>query len=394
MSANRKVVVTGGAGFIGSHLAEALVGRGYRVIILDDLSTGKLDNIAHLLDPSCHTGRRSPGGQSPRHPAEIATSPDSIGGLAMTKGGVSGNDKGQNLDGNGVKRGTASAGDAPGDRHGQTQSGLAMTEGRGVGGGVEFIEGSITDLALLGELFRGVQYVFHQAAVPSVPRSIAAPQASHEANATGTLNVLIAARDNAVKKVVYASSSSVYGDTPTLPKREDMSPDPRSPYAVAKLAAEHYCRVFHLVYGLPTACLRYFNVYGPRQDPDSQYAAVIPRFIRLALNGRPPVIYGDGEQTRDFTFIRDVVEANISSAEGEASGVFNIGCGHRISINTLAGLILGLLDSKVTPAHEEPRPGDVLHSLADISRARAFGYNPRYGLEQGLQETIAALRKA
>ena len=257
---------------------------------------------------------------------------------------------------------------------------------------VDFIRGSITDLSLLTKLFRGIDFVFHQAAVPSVPRSIDDPQATHEANLTGTLNVLLAAKDNGVKKVIYASSSSVYGDTPTLPKREDMLPDPRSPYAVAKLAGEYYCRVFQQVYGLPTACLRYFNVYGPRQDPDSQYAAVIPRFIRLARNNSSPVIYGDGEQTRDFTFIKDVVDANILAAESNASGIFNIGRGERVSINNLAGLIIKLVGSIVDPVRQEPRPGDVMHSLADISRAGAFGYNPMYGLEEGLRETIGAFR--
>ena len=206
-----KVVVTGGAGFIGSHLSEGLVNRGYRVIILDDLSTGKKENVQLLLQRE----------------------------------------------------------------------------------NIEFVKGSITDLTLLQKLFRGTDKVFHLAAIPSVPRSIKNPQISHEVNVTGTLNVLLAARDNGVGKVIYASSSSVYGDTPTLPKKENMLPNPQSPYAAAKLAGESYCRVFHKVYELPTACLRYFNVYGPRQDPDSRYAAVIPLFIKMVSAGEAPVIFGD-----------------------------------------------------------------------------------------------------
>jgi UDP-glucose 4-epimerase len=287
---------------------------------------------------------------------------------------------------------------------------------------VNFLKGSVTNLPLLQEIFREVDFVFHQAAIPSVPRSVENPQASHEANITGTLNVLLAARDNGVKKVIYASSSSVYGDTPTLPKREDMPPNPQSPYAVTKLAGEYYCQVFQEVYGLPTACLRYFNVYGPRQDPNSQYAAVIPRFISRVLRSEPPIIYGDGEQTRDFTFIKDIVEANILAAESDASGIFNIARGESISINQLAQLIINLSKNSakrkipynspspgvpschcepkawqsqgggLQPVHEAPRVGDIRHSLADISRAKQFGYNPKYSLREGLRETIRAFR--
>ncbi|MGA8849154.1 MAG: SDR family oxidoreductase [Dehalococcoidia bacterium] len=313
------VVVTGGAGFIGSHLAEELLKHRHKVIILDDLSTGKLENIRHLIEPSSHH-------EEPRN-------------------------------------------------------------------SVEFVRGNITDLPLLRNVFQGIDYVFHQAAIPSVPRSIETPQATHEANITGTLNVLLAAKDNGVKKVIYASSSSVYGDTPTLPKKENMSPNPQSPYAVTKLAGEYYCRVFHQVYGLPTVCLRYFNVYGPRQDPNSQYAAVIPRFVRNVLDNRPPVIFGDGEQTRDFTFIKDVVDVNILAAESDATGVYNIGRGERVSINRLAKLVIKLVGNSVEPIHEEPRPGDIRHSLADISKARQFGYNPRCNLEEGLKETIRVMRE-
>lgn len=302
----KKVIVTGGAGFIGSHLAEELVNRGYHVVILDDLSTGKRGNIEALL-------------------------------------------KGED---------------------------------------VKFIQGSITDLRLLQGLFQNVDYVFHQAAIPSVPRSIEAPIASHEANVTGTLNVLLAARDNGVGKVIYASSCAIYGNTQTLPIREDAPTHPLSPYAVTKLAGEYYCQVFHQVYGLPTVCLRYFNVYGPRQDPDSQYAAVIPRFISRALKGEPPIIYGDGEQTRDFTFVKDVVEANILMAVSEATGIFNFASGGSVSINRLAEAIIEFSGNALGPTHEAPRPGDIRHSLADISRAKSFGYGLKWSLEEGLKETI------
>ena len=261
MLRNKKAVVTGGAGFIGSHLADELAKQGYHVVILDDLSTGKKENIAGLLSRD----------------------------------------------------------------------------------NVEFVEGSITNLSMLRKLFQRIDYIFHQAAIPSVLRSVENPQAVHEVNLTGTLNVLLAAKDNGVKKVVYASSSSVYGDTPTLPKREDMIPNPQSPYAVTKLAGEYYCHVFRQAYALPIACLRYFNVYDPRQDPNSQYAAVIPRFIDRISQGKPPIIFGDGEQTRDFTFIKDVVQANILAAESNATGIFNVGKDERTTISQLAELIIGLI---------------------------------------------------
>jgi len=302
---HKRVAVTGGAGFIGSHLVEALVSRGYQVTIIDDLSTGKKQNVGKLL----------------------------------------------------------------GDK-------------------VDLIQASVTDPSLLTKLFQNIDCVFHLAALPSVPRSIEAPLASHQVNITGTLNVLVSARDNGVSKVVYASSSAVYGDTPLLPKREDMTPNPQSPYAVTKVSGEYYCKVFQTVYGLDTVCLRYFNVYGPRQDPNSQYAAVIPRFISRALEGNPPIIFGDGEQTRDFTFVRDAVEANILAAESDATGVFNIGSRSRTTINELAKLIARLLATGVKPIYQEPRAGDIRHSLADISKARQIGYNPKYSLEEGLKETI------
>ncbi len=306
MRNNKKVAVTGGAGFIGSHLAELLASRGYRVVILDDLSSGKMANIETLLGK----------------------------------------------------------------------------------GSAEFIQGSVVDLPLLKSVFQGTCCVFHLAALPGVPLSIDNPKAYHEVNVTGTLNVLLAARDCGVSKVVYASSSSVYGDSPVLPQKEDVLPGPQSPYATTKLAGEYYCRVFRRVYGLPAVCLRYFNVYGPRQDSESEYAAVIPRFISQISQGSPPVIYGDGEQTRDFTFARDAAEANILAAESGATGIFNIGGGKGISINRLAKLIAELMGSNLALVYEAPRPGDIRHSLADISRAKAFGYEPGYSLEAGLRETI------
>ena len=232
--------------------------------------------------------------------------------------------------------------------------------------------------------------MFHQAAIPSVPRSVADPVSTNYANITGTLNVLVAARDAGVKKVVYASSSSVYGDTPTLPKKEAMVPEPLSPYAVSKLAGEHYCAAFTASYGLQTACLRYFNVYGPRQAADSAYAAVIPKFIQLIKQGKPPQIFGDGTQTRDFTFVKDVVRANILASQSLQNGAYNIGTGSSISLNELAHALLKMIGyAKINPVYSKPRPGDVAHSLADISKAeQAFGYRPLYTLSEGLKITV------
>jgi len=214
--------------------------------------------------------------------------------------------------------------------------------------------------------------------------------ATNEVNVGGTLNVLVAARDGGVRKVVYASSSSVYGDTPTLPKVEGMKPNPKSPYAVSKLAGEYYCRVFSEVYGIKTVALRYFNVFGPRQDPESQYAAVIPRFITRILSGQPPIIYGDGTQTRDFTYVKDVVQANVKAMESNAEGVFNVAYNQRISLLSLVDIIAGETGVKVNPVFEPPRPGDIHDSQADISAAqKAFGYAPEYTVRSGLKETIA-----
>jgi len=252
-------------------------------------------------------------------------------------------------------------------------------------------EGTVLDAALLREAFAGADYVLHQAALASVPRSVKDPAATNAANVDGTLNVLLAARDAGVRRVVYASSSSVYGDTPVLPKQEDMVPNPQSPYAVSKLAAEHYCRAFTRVYGLETVSLRYFNVYGPRQDPKSQYAAVVPIFIRKLMAGEPPTVFGDGEQSRDFTYVEDVVAANIQAAEapGAAGAVVNLGCGERHTLNELIALLQEMTGRHVAPEYTEPRAGDVKHSQADVSRARELiGYDPRVSFEDGVQRTL------
>lgn len=305
---NKSIIITGGAGFIGSNLAEALADDNH-VIVIDDLSTGYRHNIQQLID----------------------------------------NKK------------------------------------------IDFIEGSICDLSFLQRSFVDVDVVFHQAAIPSVPRSVSDPIKSNEANINGTLNVLVAAHDNNVGKVVYASSSSVYGDSPTLPKHEEMKPNPLSPYAVNKLAAEYYCNVFTSVYGLRTVALRYFNVFGPRQDPHSEYAAVIPKFIRLISKGESPVVYGDGEQSRDFTYIDNVVQANILAAEHtNVTGVFNAACGTKMTVNALAKALMKIIGKEVGIRYEPPRPGDILHSLADSSKAKeAFGFDPKISIEDGLKETVS-----
>jgi len=302
-----KYIVTGGAGFIGSHIVEELAQKRHDVVILDNLFSGKSENIAPFLE----------------------------------------------------------------------------------GEHVTFVKGSITNLPLLNRTFSGADGIFHQAAIASVPRSIENPVATNEANITGTLNVLLAARDCGVRKVVFASSSSVYGDTPTLPKREDMAPNPLSPYAVSKLAGEHYMRVFFEVYGISTLSLRYFNVFGPRQDPDSQYAAVIPKFITSTLSHRSPTIFGDGEQTRDFTYVKDVVQANIRAMESDAQGVFNVAYCRRINVKELAAMIMEITGISVPLSFEPQQPGDIRDSCADIHRAvDAFGYSPRYTVRSGLEETV------
>jgi UDP-glucose 4-epimerase len=302
-----KYLITGGAGFIGSHIADCLMEKDHEIVILDNLFSGKTENISHLLDNE----------------------------------------------------------------------------------NVRFIRGSITDPEILLTACESVDGVFHEAAVASVSRSVNNPVATNEANVTGTLNVLVAARDAGVKKVLFASSSSVYGDTPTLPKKESMCPCPKSPYAISKHAGEEYLRVFSELYGLKTLSFRYFNVFGPRQDPKSDYAAVIPKFITKILAREPPVIYGDGTQTRDFTYVKDVAGANIRAMGSGAEGVFNIAYGQQIDLNELADLIMSITGINTTPVYGPSRPGDVHDSLADSSRAKdAFGYNPRYTVRTGLVETI------
>jgi UDP-glucose 4-epimerase len=302
---NKCIVVTGGAGFIGSNLVKELE-KENRIIVIDDLSTGNIQNIKNFIDE---------------------------------------------------------------DR-------------------ISFIKGSITDLNLLKKIFKNVDYVFHTAAIPSVPKSIKDPIKSNYININGTLNVLIAARDTNVNKVVYSSSSSIYGDTPKLPKKEDMKPKPQSPYAVSKLTGEYYCNVFTGVYDLPTICLRYFNVYGPNQNLSGEYAAVIPKFLKNITQNKPPIIYGDGKQTRDFTFVKDVVTANILSVKNKQTGIFNIASGRYISINNLAKLINEKIGKDIKPIYENTRVGDILYSFADISKAnKKLGYSPKFNLKDGIKET-------
>jgi len=299
-----KYIVTGGAGFIGSHIAEALAGK-HEIVIIDDLFSGKIQNLHEIRDS------------------------------------------------------------------------------------IHFVQGSITNLSVMKEICTGADGIFHEAAIASVPRSIKNPLSTNEANVTGTLNVLVAAKECGVRKIVFASSSSVYGDTLTLPKREDMEPQPLSPYAVSKQTGEQYMKVFANLYGIKTVALRYFNVFGPRQDPDSDYAAVIPKFITQILNNKSPVIFGDGNQTRDFTYVKDVVQANLKAMESNSEGVFNIAYNKSIDLNTLAHFIMDVTGKKVPILYDTPRTGDVRDSLADITRAKnAFNYAPEYTVKTGLQETI------
>lgn len=302
-----RYIVTGGAGFIGSNLAERLARDGHEVVIVDDLSAGRRENIGRLR--------------------------------------------------------------------------------------VTFVEGSVTDLDLLIDACAGADGIFHQAAVASVPRSVANPLETNAVNVTGTLNVLWAAKECGVPTVVAASTSAIYGDDPVFPKQETMTPEPLSPYAASKLAGEYYGKVFADLYGIRTVFLRYFNVFGPRQDPNSEYAAVIPKFITRLLGDKPPIIYGDGEQTRDFISVADVVRANILAMEGDASGVFNIAGGSRISLNQLASILAEITGIYHRPIYKPPRPGDIRDSVADISRAGdAFGFSPCCTLEAGLHETVAWFR--
>ena len=256
---------------------------------------------------------------------------------------------------------------------------------------VEFIEGDIRHAGILQDVMRGVDVVLHQAAVPSVPRSVSDPSTTNDVNVTGTLNILNAARAAGIRRVVNASSSSVYGDNPQLPKHEGMCPNPLSPYAVSKLAAERYCSVFSKIYGLETISLRYFNVFGPRQDPTSQYSAVIPKFITAIRRGERPVIYGDGEQSRDFTYVANVIEANLLAAEADCdTGIFvNCACHERTTLNELASQVNSLLGTNVTTIYENPRTGDIKHSYADISLAeQKLGFKPKIGFLKGLQLTV------
>lgn len=258
-------------------------------------------------------------------------------------------------------------------------------------GKIEVIEGDVRDLKTVEEAVNGVDFVFHQAALPSVQRSILNPLTTNEVNITGTLNLLLASKETKVRRFVYASSSSVYGNSANLPKSEDMSPHPLSPYAISKLAGERYCQAFYDIYGLETICLRYFNVFGPKQDPFSEYSAVIPKFIKALAQKRRPDIYGDGEQTRDFTYVHNVVMANLlaSTAEGVAGEVINIACGERFSLNQMLKYLQGVFNLDIDPVYSGPRPGEVRDSLADVTKARKLlGYEPQTSFFEGLNKTV------
>lgn len=305
-------LVTGGAGFIGSHLCEELVRRGHTVRVADNLLSGKRSNLAHVP-------------------------------------------------------------------------------------GVEFLEGDLADLAFATRAVAGVQYVLHHAAIPSVPRSVRDPIASNRANVDGTLNVLVASRDAGVTRVVFAGSSSEYGDTPTLPKREDMPTNPLSPYALQKVVGEQYLELFTRLYGLETVSTRYFNVFGPRQDPSSAYSGVISIFATALLDGRSPTIYGDGEQTRDFTYVANVVDGTLRACEapGASGQAINVATNGRVSLNDLFRAMRDIIGGTVEPTYAEARAGDVRDSQADISKAaRLLGYRPTVSFEEGLRHTIAWYRTA
>lgn len=303
-----QVLVTGGAGFIGSHVVEGLLQRGHRVRVLDNLATGRRDNLAHLQDD------------------------------------------------------------------------------------IELVEGDIQSFERVARAVAGCEIVLHQAALPSVQRSIEDPLTSNATNVLGTLNVLLAARDHGVRRVVCASSSSIYGSASSYtPKRETDPTHPISPYASAKLAGESYARSFHVAFGLDTVSLRYFNVFGPRQDPGSRYAAVIPSFIAEAIAGRRPVIFGDGEQSRDFTYVDNVVGANLLAmdAPDPAGRIYNVACGERVTLNRLIGELSELLGQEIAPVYTAARAGEVRHMLADLSLARrGLGYEPSVALREGLRRTL------
>jgi UDP-glucose 4-epimerase len=263
---------------------------------------------------------------------------------------------------------------------------------------IDFREADILDLDAMHRACAGVDFVLHQAAIPSVPKSVLDPLGSNRANVDGTVNVLVAARDAKVKRVVYAASSSAYGDTPTLPKHEGMKPDPISPYAVAKLAGEQYMISFYRCYQLETVCLRYFNIFGPRQDPSSPYSGVLAKFITLMLRGQQPAIYGDGEQSRDFTYIDNAVEANLLACQApsaKAAGqVFNVATGRRVTLNETFTLLQGIIGYRGSPQYAAERSGDIKHSLADISKAQAgLGYKPIVDFEEGLRRTVDWYRR-
>jgi len=304
-------LVTGGAGFIGSHLVDGLLAAGHAIRVFDNFSSGKRENLSHL-------------------------------------------------------------------------------DGR-----IELIEGDLRHPEEILRACKDVELVFHEAAVPSVPNSVERPLETHEANVTGTLNLLLAAVQQRCRRVIYAGSSSAYGDTEVSPKHEGLPPHPVSPYAVQKLAGEHYCRAFFACWGLETITLRYFNVFGPRQDPSSQYAAAIPAFITAILENRPPTVYGDGEQTRDFTYVENVVHGNLLAAGiPRASGqVVNLACGERITVNEVIARINRSLGKNVRPTYADPRPGDVRHSCADVRLARELlGFDPHVSFDDGLARTIRSLQ--
>jgi nucleoside-diphosphate-sugar epimerase len=302
-----RYLVTGGAGFIGSNTVDELVRRGHSVVVLDDLSSGKEDNLAEIR------------------------------------------------------------------------------------GKITFVKGSITDIEAVQKAMQQAEYVIHLAARTSVPRSVKDPLDTNRINVDGTLNVLIAARDNRVKRVVFAASSSAYGETPTLPKREDMQPQPISPYGVSKYVGELYAQAFGRCYGMETVCVRYFNIFGPRQDPDSPYSGVLSRFATAFLEDQQPVIYGDGEQTRDFTFVDNAVQANLLACEAPTAsgGVFNVGTGSRVSLNQTLEYLRRISGKKLQAKYDPPRDGDIRDSQADISRARqVLGYEPTVMFEEGLERTF------
>ncbi|MBI3991581.1 MAG: SDR family oxidoreductase [Candidatus Omnitrophica bacterium] len=305
-------LITGGAGFIGSHIAEELIRQKEKVRIVDNFVTGKKENLSGVLDE------------------------------------------------------------------------------------IELIEGDIRDQALMREVTAGVDYVLHQAALRSVPRSVEDPVSSNDVNVNGTLNLLVASRDNKVKRLVYASSSSVYGNAEILPKSEGQKPEPVSPYAVSKLAGEDYCRVFSLIYGLETVSLRYFNVFGPKQDPASQYAVAIPKFIFAYLKNQPPEVHGDGLQSRDFTYIQNVVKANLLAvtAKNVSGRVFNVACGEKWTLMDILSELNRIFGKEISPKFTKSRQGDVRHTLADLKQAETFlGYHPEIFFKEGLIKTVKWFRE-